>query len=163
MNFRDLLHPASKRVFLTPQDFLSAAVDYFEWCVANPLEEEHLFAYQGEVTRASASKVRPFTKKALATFLHIPESRLDAYCRSEDESWAEAGQLVDQIIYTQKFENAAAGLLSASIIGRDLGLSEKTEVAGPGGSALTMVVGGMTPAQAAEAYRETLHGNAASL
>lgn len=130
-----LLKNHRDRIFLTPEDFLKACVEYFEWAENNPLQEEHLFAYQGEVTRASTDKVRAFTKRGLATYLGIPESRLGSYKNRMDPAWREVMEMVEQVIYTQKFENAAAGLLNASIISRDLGLAEKTqaEVSAPGG------------------------------
>lgn len=135
-HYRHLLNPTAKRVFLKPRDFLEAAVEYFEWAADNPLQEEVLFHNKGAVVRADADKVRPFTKKGLASYLGIPESRMDTYRnRSGDdaEEWAEVVELIEQTIYNQKFENAAAGLLNASLISRDLGLADKSELSGPGG------------------------------
>ncbi|MDC9826565.1 terminase small subunit, partial [Devosia sp. ZB163] len=43
---------------------------------------------------------------------------------------------VDEIIRAQKFEGAAAGLLNPNIIARDLGLADKQELTGKGGSPL---------------------------
>jgi len=50
---------------------------------------------------------------------------LESY-KAKGEGWAEAVELVEQAIYNQKFEYAAAGLMNATIIARDLGLAEKT-------------------------------------
>lgn len=131
MNIYDrLLKNHRDRIFLTPDDFLSACVEYFNWAESNPLQEEHLFAYQGEISRADTDKVRPFTKRGLATYLGIPVSRLESYKTRKDPAWADVVEVIEQVIYTQKFENAAAGLLNASIISRDLGLAEKQEIGG---------------------------------
>jgi hypothetical protein len=118
-----------KRIFLTAQEFLEACVSYFQWCVDTPLEEENIFQYKGSIVRGYRAKVRPFTKTGLAQYLSIPVSRLEKY-RERGEDWAEAVELVEQAIYTQKFENAAAGLLNSTIIARDLGLAEKQELGG---------------------------------
>ena len=116
--------------YFTPQDFLADAVRYFEWVDENPLQEELVFHARGLITRSQVDKMRPYTKQGLATFLGIPVSRLDSYKSRQEEGWAEAVEMIEQVIYEQKFSGAAAGLLNASIISRDLGLAEKTEVTG---------------------------------
>lgn len=115
-------------VFDNPQDFLNAAIDYFEWVDDHPLLEENASVYKGEVTRYAIRKTRPYTKKGLATYLGIPDGRIDIYRKTP--GWEETIEMVEQAIYTQKFEHAAAGLMNASIISRDLGLAEKTEIGG---------------------------------
>lgn len=122
-------HRGPKKYF-TPQDFLADAVRYFEWVDEHPLLEEKVFNYQGIITRTDVSKMRPYTKKGLATFLGIPESRLNDYKARTEDGWPEVVEMIEQVIYEQKFSGAAAGLLNASIISRDLGLAEKTEVTG---------------------------------
>ncbi len=121
------LQIGGKHIFLEPEELLKAAVDYFEWAEAHPLKEDQIFQYKGEIVRAKKSKVRVFTKAGLATHLGIPVKRLDQYKDRSDERWAEVIELIEQVIYQQKFENAAASLLNASIIARDLGLADKTE------------------------------------
>lgn len=117
------------RFYITAQDFLRDVAEYFTWCEKHPLLEEKVFMYKGAIVRADEPKMRPFTKKGLSTFLNLPEGRLTAYKKRGDE-WAEAMEIVEQTIYTQKFEGAAAGLLNATIISRDLGLAEKQEIGG---------------------------------
>lgn len=138
MFFEKLLDP-QKTVYLTPQDFLRAAVEYFEWAESHPLKEEVTGFYQGEVCRGDVSKVRPFTKRGLAIYLGMPVSRLESY-RARGEDWEEAVEMVEQVIYTQKFENAAAGLLNSTIVSRDLGLAERNELTGRDGEPLQTVV-----------------------
>ena len=120
-------------IYLTPRDFLRDVADYFTWCEKHPLLEEKIFQFKGGIVRGEEGRMRPFTKKGLCTFLGIPASRLASYSKRGDE-WAAAIEIVEQTIYTQKFEGAAAGLLNATIISRDLGLAEKTEVAGADGA-----------------------------
>lgn len=132
MSLYDRLIAKRPAIFLTPEAFFAACVDYFKWAEKHPLLEAKSFMYRGAIVKAQEPKVRAFTKKQLATYLRIPEGRLDSYKKRGDE-WAEVMEMVEQIIYTQKFENAAAGLLNASIIGRDLGLTEKQELSAPGG------------------------------
>lgn len=138
--YAEILQDSRKRkktIFLTPDDFLTAVIEYFQWCEDNPILEEQVNVWQGNVIRTDLSKVRAFTKQGLATYLGIPRSRLDSYKERKDPAWAEVIEQIEQVIYTQKFENAAAGLLNSNIIIRDLGLTEKsqTEVSAPGGGA----------------------------
>lgn len=113
--------------FDTPEQFLQAAAEYFHWCEDHPLKEEQVFQYKGSVVRADRDKARPFTKSGLAVFLNIPQSRLNSYAKRGEE-WEEAVELIEQAIYTQKFDNAAVNLMNATIISRDLGLADKQEV-----------------------------------
>lgn len=131
MHFDKLLSQRP-REFLTPQDFLAEVIKYFRWCDDHPLQEEQVFQYKGSIVRADKGKVRPYTKHGLATFLCIPASRIYTY-RDRGGQWSDVVEMIEQIIYTQKFENAAAGLLNATIISRDLGLAEKNEHTGANG------------------------------
>lgn len=117
----------SNKIYLNAQQFLEDVVEYFKWVDDHPLLEEQVFQNKGAIIRADKAKMRPYTKKGLATFLGIPEGRLGSY-KKRGEEWAEAVEMIEQVIYTQKFEGAAAGLLNSSIISRDLGLAEKQEV-----------------------------------
>lgn len=114
-------------LFPTVQEFLNAAADYFVWVEAHPLLEEKVFQFQGAIVRGDQAKARPFTKTGLAQHLNISTRRLQGL-RKRGEDWEEACDRIDDIMYTQKFENAAAGLMNATIIARDLGLADKQEV-----------------------------------
>lgn len=136
---------------------LEACEDYFEWNEDNPLYEEKAFAYEGAVTVHESPKVRATTINGLCIFIDVtPDSWRDWRSARPDllpvMNWAET------CIKQQKFTAAAAGLLNANIISRDLGLADKTELTGPGGGPITTVNGEMTPQEAAEAYARTRDG-----
>jgi hypothetical protein len=123
------------RKYLFPDDFLAEAVKYFTWNDTHPLLEEKVFQYKGAIVRTNQNKVRPYTLKGLATFLNMPVSRIDAY-RNKGTDWQAAVEMVEQIIHTQKFENAASNLLNASFIAKDLGMADRQELSGPDGGAI---------------------------
>jgi len=136
MYYERLLKGPSRKIHLTPEDFLKDVVEYFKWCETHPLLEEkvshHKFGKAGEgeeviTTRTDEKRVRPFTKKGLSIHIGVPVSRLDTY-KKRGGDWAEAVEMIEDAIFTQKFENAAAGLLNANLISRDLGLADKQEV-----------------------------------
>lgn len=131
--YEHLLKPETE--IRTPADLLQGAVGYFKWCTDTPLQEEQLFHYQGRIIRADNNKVRPFTKRGLAVYLNIPEGRLSTF-KSRGGDWSEAMERIEQIIYTQKFEGAASGLMNANFLARDLGLAERSELSGPNGGPL---------------------------
>lgn len=157
MDYKRLLERRHAKYY-EPMSLLRAAVEYFEWAKDHPLEEETVHVHRGEVTRVVVDKVRPFTKVGLANYLGIPASRLYSFKNRQDESWQDVMELIEQVIYTQKFENAAAGLLNSNIISRDLGLADRREVTGRDGEAIRTINTEMTPQEAAEAYAATLHG-----
>lgn len=130
------------RKFKTAKQLEKACCDYFDWASANPLEEEKLFAYEGKVFPGTASKMRPFTLSGLSLFLGISQQSWRDWRNPGHDNYREDLAPViawaETVIWTQKFEGAAAGLLNANIISRDLGLADKSELSGPEGGAIPM-------------------------
>ena len=120
-------------LYTDPGDFLIAAADYFQWCEDHPILEEQVNVWQGSVVRTDLKKCRAFTKTGLANHLGISVSRLTTY-KEKGDDWAEVMALIEQVIYTQKFEQAAAGTLNASIVTRDLGLADKQDFSSSDGT-----------------------------
>lgn len=150
-----------KPKFETAEALWEAAVEYFDWCHDNPLYEDKLVTFQGSATHEPVAKLRAMTIRGLCLFLDI-----------SDESWrcwkieghelhkpylVETMARIEAVIFTQKFEGAAADLLNQSIIARELGLAEKTELTGKDGGPIQTITNEMTPQEAAEAYAATLH------
>ncbi|RWI60261.1 MAG: DNA-packaging protein [Mesorhizobium sp.] len=121
-------------IFATPDDLFAACCEYFEWVEANPLYEAKPFAYQGEVKIEQIAKMRAMTIMGLCIFLDISRATWDNYRQRQD--FLAITTRVEDIIREQKFTGAAAELLNANIIARDLGLADKTELTGKDGSPL---------------------------
>jgi hypothetical protein len=111
--------------FAKPADMWDAACQYFQWAEDNPLKEQKLFAFQGVVTKEDATKMRAMTADGLCLFLDISTSTWHNYKDKTD--FLEVTNKIEYVIRSQKFAGAAADLLNANIIARDLGLSDKTE------------------------------------
>lgn len=120
-----------KPIFACPEELWEACVEYFDWVADNPLHEG--IAHQGKVSDDALPKMRAMTIGGLCVFLDIGEQTWRDYGKREDFSGVTTR--AEGIIRQQKFEGAAAGLLSANIIARDLGLADKAnhEHSGPGG------------------------------
>lgn len=115
-------------IFDNPEKLQKACYEYFEWVEANPLSEEKVFHAQGVITKTTISKMRAMTISGLCLFLDICENTWANYKKNPD--FLRVILQVERTIYNQKFTGAAADLLNANIIARELGLSEKQELKG---------------------------------
>lgn len=114
------------KIFETPKILSEASNEYFQWCLDNPLYE---MIIQGG-KEFTVPKMRAMTESGLFIFLDIERQTFDNYCDKENESYKGFFAIttrIKEVIRTQKFEGAAAGLLNANIIARDLGLKDKSE------------------------------------
>lgn len=115
-------------IFASPDDLWNACLEYFEWVEANPLSEEKVFNGKDGIVRADIAKMRAMTISGLCIFLDIDRKTWDAYRARAD--FTHIVTRAEEIIRDQKFTGAAADLLNANIIARDLGLADKQEHTG---------------------------------
>lgn len=115
-----------KPIFTDPEVLWKVCCEYFEWVEDNPLKESKPFAFQGKVTMAEVDKMRAMTISGLCIFLDIGFQTWQDYKDRDD--FSDIITRAEAIIYQQKFEGAAADLLNANIISRELGLADKKEV-----------------------------------
>lgn len=122
------------KLFASADLLWDACCEYFLWVEDNPLSEEKLFAYQGEISRDTVTKMRAMTIGGMCLFLDIDRSTWTAWKTDKDFSAVVAR--AEEVIYSQKFAGAAADLLNANIIARDLGLKDASahEHTSPDGS-----------------------------
>jgi len=92
-----------------------ACRDYFDWVMENPVED-------GDKNK----RVRPFTIGGLCLFIGISDTTWRTY--RKDEKFKDLCEIVDAVIYENKFVGAAVNMFNANIISRDLGLADKSEV-----------------------------------
>lgn len=141
------------RLFASAEALWEACCEYFQWVEDNPLHEMKAFSYQGEVVQEPVAKMRAMTISGLCIFLDIDETTWRDWRKVDD--FSPITDRVERIIYNQKFTGAAADLLNANIIARDLGLADKTEVKQ---SVTAKVSADMSPQDAARAYQELMNG-----
>lgn len=113
-------------LFATGEDLYKACCEYFEWVEKHPLYEVRAFAYQGDVELKEIPKMRAMTIGGLCAFLDCNSSTWYSWRKVDELSNIVAA--VENIIREQKFTGAAADLLNANIIARDLGLTDKGEM-----------------------------------
>ena len=124
------------KIFSSPKALWNAANEYFQWNTDNPL-------YTNEVVRTGqdAGKLLPIplmramTLDGLCTFLDIDTDTFRNYATKEEyKDFFDVSTRIRQIIDDQKFQGAAAGMLNANIIARDLGLTDKKDLSSSDGS-----------------------------
>ncbi|MGR3524849.1 MAG: DNA-packaging protein [Paracoccaceae bacterium] len=121
-----------KPKFEGPEPLWAACLEYFAWVEDNPLLETKGFAFQGVVTKETFPKMRAMTIGGLCLFLDIDVTTW----RDWKENRSDLSPVItraEAVIYQQKFTGAAAEMLNANIIARDLGLADKTELTGKDG------------------------------
>jgi len=141
-------------IFEDKEQLWTACVEYFEWVDDNPLYEEKAFSYQGEIIKTDLYKMRAMTIGGLCTFLDICENTWTNY--KENKDFLSVSMQVERIIKDQKFSGAAADLLNANIIARDLGLADKKELGSDPNKPVQLIAREMTADEATAAYRSII-------
>lgn len=116
------------KIFETPEDLWNACCEYFQYVEDNPLQEQRVFSTKRGLMKTNIGKKRAMTLAGLRVRIGLSRSGYDVYKKREEYQWVT--NAVADIIYAQKFEGAAAGMLNANIIARDLGLADKQELSG---------------------------------
>lgn len=121
------------KLFSSSEALWEACCEYFQWVEDNPLWDTKVTQYQGEVIDMPVAKMRAMTISGLCLFLDIDRSTWTAW-KTEDDFSAIVAR-AEEVMYSQKLSGAAADLLNANIIARDLGLKDAStkEHTGPNG------------------------------
>jgi len=121
------------RLFASPKLMWDAACEYFEWIINNPLIEIDFVGKDAE--RVERPHTRPFTYQGLTSYLKCSiqyfnefEQSLEGRKDRKSKEFSVVLTHIRQTIYRQKFEGAACGFYNASIIARDLGLADKSDI-----------------------------------
>lgn len=112
------------KIFESPESLLNAANEYFKWVTDNPLYEKIIQSGK----EFDVPKMRAMSISGLCIYLNIGVSTFYDYCDSENESYKDFSEVttrIQEIIKTQKFEGASAGMLNSNIIAYDLGMKDK--------------------------------------
>lgn len=124
--------PGRPPTFAGPEELWAAAVTYFEWVEANPLQEAKAFSYEGVVKVESLPRMRAMTIGGLCLSMGISTETWRGWKTEGHElhrpNLAEVIGRVEAVIHEQKFTGAAADLLNANIIARELGLADKKQL-----------------------------------
>jgi len=116
---RDLL-------FATPDLLWEAAVEYFEATDQRKwIKKDWVGKDAKEVNRECET---PYTLSGLCLYLDCSREWWNKFKNEKREDFLQVLTRIEEIIYTQKFEGASVGAFNPSIIARDLGLKEQTDM-----------------------------------
>jgi hypothetical protein len=133
MSYADLMRRVTGITLITtPTELLEKAAEYCDYVEATPLQSQNAAVHKGDVTVYQLDKARAMTLKGFAAYLGLTVPQLRGTDTSE--AWNTALAKIEQVFYTQKYELAAAGLLNASIVSRELGLADKVDNTSSDGS-----------------------------
>jgi hypothetical protein len=110
----------------TPDLLWDEFKQYSQWVENNPLFEEKGFAFQGIVTKERFAKMRVMTQRGFCVFADLSQQTYNEYRNNKD--FTEVITRIDDAIYLNKFEGAAAELVNPNIIARDLGLTDQQQI-----------------------------------
>jgi len=112
--------------FPTPAALWEAATQYFQWVEDNPIVEEKLISTKMGVEKHHINHPQAMTVRGLCLYIGLGKSTWYEYCaRDEFKGICEE---ITNCIYMQKFTYAAADMLNASLIARDLGIKDQQEI-----------------------------------
>lgn len=109
----------------TPEELWENFEEYAQWLSDNPLIEVD---FKGkDATEVKIPKMRPFTKDGFALACGLSEWRVISEWK-ERKGFSQVITRIESQIYNQKFEGASVGMFNSSIIARDLGLKDNSEI-----------------------------------
>ena len=126
------------KLFETPELLWEACVEYFEatderkWVKMDWVGKDAI-----KVERESET---PYTLSGLCLYLGTSREWWNKFKNAQHKDFLQVLTQVEETIYTQKFEGAAVGAFNASIIARDLGLTEKTDLTTQGEKIQTTII-----------------------
>jgi len=143
-------------LFNTPEDLWQAALEYFQWAENNPLWEAKAFSFQGGSWLEYLPKLRAFTFDGFQLHAGICDQTWRNY-KNKEEFFGVASK-IEKCIRDQKFSGAAADLLNANIIARDLGLKDNVVNEVTANIKAETISATATPQDAADAYQRLMRG-----
>ena len=110
----------------TPEEVFDFAVRYFSWAESEAIKAIETAAFQGVVNESLVHKPRVFTLTGLALFMGVNINRF-ARWRTE-AGYSDVMEFIDNVIYEQKYQLGVAGIISSTIVGKELGIDKPQEI-----------------------------------
>lgn len=112
--------------YTSKEDLQDAIEQYFEWVEETPLIEYRPMTENQQISMIPVPKMRAMTIEGCARFCGIS---YDTWCNyRKNPDFLEVIGEAERVIREQKLVGAAGGFLNASIVARDLGLKDASDV-----------------------------------
>lgn len=110
----------------TPEEVFDFAVRYFTWAEGEAIKAIETAAFQGVVSENLIHKPRVFTLTGLALFMGV---KIGSFARWRSEpGYSDVMEFIDNVIYEQKYQLGVAGIINATIVGKELGIDKPQEI-----------------------------------
>lgn len=119
------------QLFATSALMWEAAVEYFNWCIKNPLIEIEMKSMPvggnlgSRIQQVKIPKMRVFTMQGLCSYLDCNTHYFNDFKKTlkpKQKDFSLVISRIEETIYNQKFTGASSGFFNANIIARDLAL-----------------------------------------
>jgi hypothetical protein len=115
-------------LFATPTLLMEAAQEYFQWVDEHPwFKPEAIKSGKKTGTMVNVPTARPYTISGFLLYVGASEPYWREFKKAGHDDFSTVIGIIDQTIWTQKFEGASVGAFNANIISRDLGLADKID------------------------------------
>lgn len=118
------------KIFSDPKEVWESAVEYFNWCIDNPISRVDVVK-AGEMagTQIGAEVPRPFTLEGVCSFLDITTNTFRNYEQDEKnyKDFFDTFTRIRETIRRQKLEGALCGNYHANLVARELGMGESID------------------------------------
>jgi hypothetical protein len=118
--------PHRPRLIETPDQLWEQFELYVKHVEENPQYETKPMSVDKKVEMIQVPKRQPYTWQGLASFMGVTYAALHKW-RQTREDLAHVMEMIEQVIYNNKYSGGATGFFNSSIITRDLGLADRVE------------------------------------
>lgn len=113
------------RIIKDPQALATAAAEYFQSCIDNPI---YVVDFKGkDVEQVEYPKPRVFQKVGVCRYCGVRNWTEIESLRALSSDFSKVIDQIESVIYEQKFEHAAIGVFNPVLIARDLKIADVTE------------------------------------
>lgn len=111
---------------MTPETVFNLAVKYFSWAEDQAIKAIETASFQGVVTENLVHKPRIFTLNGFCLYCGVTASSIQSWRASP--GFSEVMAFVDSVIHEQKYQLAAANIINAGFVGKEIGIDKPAEV-----------------------------------
>lgn len=138
----------------TPEQVFNLAIKYFEWAESNALKAAESSSFQGRTYQDEVNKPRVFTFNGLRLFCGWSRCAMEKW--KKEPGFSEVMEFIESVIYEQKFQLAANGVINAAFIAKDLGVDQPTQINVSSNSESSAAIAEVGADEVREAVRDIL-------
>ncbi len=110
-----------EKIFDNPETLWNLALDYFDWCIENPLCKLVYFRHRGEMIEVETEVLRPFSVTGLCIHLGISRQTFLNYSKKEVyRDYFEVCELIRDVIFDYNLSGALVRLIKPCVVAREL-------------------------------------------